>query len=113
MPAPTRIRGQPQASSRGRLADRGISGGNDASLRPEIPRSASLPRDDTGCPSTTGATIEALPPRGLTRYILPRPAEGTPTMKSVKDLQTVSSNVKSLAEAALSENGGILRLAPC
>ena len=34
-------------------------------------------------------------------------------MKSVKDLQTVSSNVKSLAEAALSENGGLLRLAPC
>src|SRR5215217_7321359 len=34
-------------------------------------------------------------------------------MKSVKDLQTVSSNVKSLAEAALSDNGGLLRLAPC
>src|SRR5829696_265808 len=34
-------------------------------------------------------------------------------MKSVKDLQAVSSNVRSLAEAALSENGGLLRLAPC
>ena len=34
-------------------------------------------------------------------------------MKSVKDLKTVSSNVKSLAEAALSETGGLLRLAPC
>src|SRR3954462_11285484 len=34
-------------------------------------------------------------------------------MKSVKDLQTVSSNVKSLAEGALSENGGLLRLSPC
>jgi hypothetical protein len=34
-------------------------------------------------------------------------------MKSVKELQTVSSNVKSLAEGALSESGGLLRLAPC
>src|SRR3982751_6378210 len=34
-------------------------------------------------------------------------------MKSVKELQTISSNVKSIAEAALSENGGLLRLAPC
>ncbi len=34
-------------------------------------------------------------------------------MKSVKDLQTVSSNVRSLAEAALQESGGLLRLAPC
>src|SRR5215207_8349450 len=33
-------------SSRGSLSDRGISGGNDASLRPEIPRSPRLPRDD-------------------------------------------------------------------
>ena len=35
------------------------------------------------------------------------------TPRSVKELQTVSSNVKSVAEAALSENGGLLRLAPC
>ena len=34
-------------------------------------------------------------------------------MKSVKDLQTVGSNVKSLVEGALGENGGLLRLAPC
>src|SRR5215218_9198856 len=34
-------------------------------------------------------------------------------MKSVKDLQTVSSNVKSLAESALADSGGLLRLAPC
>ena len=34
-------------------------------------------------------------------------------MKSVKDLTTVSSNVKSLTEAALAEGGGLLRLAPC
>jgi hypothetical protein len=33
--------------------------------------------------------------------------------KSVKELKTVSSNVKSAAEAALSETGGLLRLAPC
>jgi hypothetical protein len=35
------------------------------------------------------------------------------TPRSVKELQTVSSNVKSVAEAAMSENGGLLRLAPC
>ena len=34
-------------------------------------------------------------------------------MKTVKDLQTVSSNVKSIAEAAMADNGGLLRLAPC
>jgi hypothetical protein len=34
-------------------------------------------------------------------------------MRTVKDLQTVSSNVKSVAEAALSDGGGLLRLAPC
>ncbi len=34
-------------------------------------------------------------------------------MKSVKDLTTVSSNVKSLTEAALDDGGGLLRLAPC
>jgi len=34
-------------------------------------------------------------------------------MSSVKDLQTVSGNVKSTLEAALQENGGLLRLAPC
>ena len=34
-------------------------------------------------------------------------------MKSVKDLKTVSSNVKSIAEAAMAEGGGLLRLAPC
>src|SRR5215203_4419393 len=34
-------------------------------------------------------------------------------MRTVKDLQTVTSNVKSIAEAALSESGGLLRLAPC
>jgi hypothetical protein len=32
---------------------------------------------------------------------------------SVKDLQTVSSNVKSLVEGALADTGGLLRLAPC
>src|SRR5678810_360773 len=32
---------------------------------------------------------------------------------SVKELKTLSSNVKSAAEAALAENGGLLRLAPC
>ncbi|CAA9435049.1 MAG: FIG01080558: hypothetical protein, partial [uncultured Phycisphaerae bacterium] len=34
-------------------------------------------------------------------------------MRTVKDLQTVSSNVKSIAEAAMSDGGGLLRLAPC
>src|SRR3712207_8408746 len=34
-------------------------------------------------------------------------------MRTVKDLQTVSSNVKSVAEAAMSDGGGLLRLAPC
>src|SRR5215203_6951843 len=34
-------------------------------------------------------------------------------MRTVKDLRTVTGNVKSAAEAALSEGGGILRLAPC
>src|SRR3954468_18598262 len=34
-------------------------------------------------------------------------------MRTVKDLKTVSSNVKSAAEAAMSDNGGLLRLAPC
>jgi hypothetical protein len=34
-------------------------------------------------------------------------------MKTVKDLKTVSSNVKSIAEAAMADNGGLLRLAPC
>src|SRR5436305_695773 len=33
-------------SSRGSLGDREISGGSDAFLLPEIPQSASLPRDD-------------------------------------------------------------------
>lgn len=32
---------------------------------------------------------------------------------SVKELKTVSSNVRSLAESALQEGGGLLRLAPC
>src|SRR5881628_2919167 len=32
---------------------------------------------------------------------------------SVKQLKTVSSNVKKAAEAAMEENGGLLRLAPC
>ena len=35
------------------------------------------------------------------------------TPRSVKELQTVSSNVKPAVEAALSETGGLLRLAPC
>ena len=34
-------------------------------------------------------------------------------MRTVKELQTVSSNVKSIAEAAMSDGGGLLRLAPC
>ena len=34
-------------------------------------------------------------------------------MKSVKELQTVTRDVKSLAEGALADNGGLLRLAPC
>src|SRR6188768_4095454 len=34
-------------------------------------------------------------------------------MKTVKDLKTVSSNVKAAAEAAMQEGGGLLRLAPC
>jgi hypothetical protein len=33
--------------------------------------------------------------------------------KSVKELKTVSSNVKHAAEAALNDTGGLLRLAPC
>src|SRR5256714_7170875 len=32
---------------------------------------------------------------------------------SVKQLKTISSNVKKAAEAAMEENGGLLRLAPC
>ena len=34
-------------------------------------------------------------------------------MKSVKELQTVSSNVRSAVEGALQESGGLLRVAPC
>src|SRR6516165_5562874 len=34
-------------------------------------------------------------------------------MKTVSSLRTVSSNVRSVAEAALEESGGLLRLAPC
>src|SRR5579862_4861936 len=34
-------------------------------------------------------------------------------MPTVKDLKTVSSNVRSALDAALQEGGGILRLAPC
>src|ERR1043165_1908837 len=33
--------------------------------------------------------------------------------KNIKELKTISSNVKAAAEAALSESGGILRLTPC
>jgi hypothetical protein len=33
--------------------------------------------------------------------------------KSVRELQTVSSGVKKVAEMALEQNGGLLRLAPC
>src|SRR5207245_7898710 len=33
--------------------------------------------------------------------------------KSVKELKTVSTNVKSHVEGALSDGGGLLRLAPC
>src|SRR6516225_243692 len=34
-------------------------------------------------------------------------------MKTVSSLRTVSSNVRSVAEAALEESGGLFRLAPC
>src|ERR1051326_8920995 len=34
-------------------------------------------------------------------------------MNSIKGLKTVTKNVKGLVEAALDENGGLLRLAPC
>src|SRR4051812_37200475 len=34
-------------------------------------------------------------------------------MRTVKDLKTLTSNVKSAAEAAMSDSGGLLRLAPC
>src|SRR5690242_10008680 len=34
-------------------------------------------------------------------------------MSTVKELQTVSGNVRSTLEAALGDNGGLLRLAPC
>ena len=34
-------------------------------------------------------------------------------MNSVKQLKTVSGNVKAAAEAALADGGGLLRLAPC
>src|SRR5215208_6760271 len=40
-------KGGAESSSRGRLADRGISGRNHALLLPEIPRRCA-PRDDTG-----------------------------------------------------------------
>src|SRR2546421_1418157 len=33
--------------------------------------------------------------------------------KSVKELQTVSSNVKRAADAAMEQGGGLLRLVPC
>src|SRR6201993_2957011 len=35
------------------------------------------------------------------------------SITSIKELQTVTKNVKPLVEAALSESGGLLRLAPC
>ena len=34
-------------------------------------------------------------------------------MKSVAALRTVNTSVKSLAESALEQSGGLLRLAPC
>src|SRR4051812_50215754 len=34
-------------------------------------------------------------------------------MNTVKELKTVTKNVRGLAEAALEENNGLLRLAPC
>src|SRR3954463_8030598 len=33
--------------------------------------------------------------------------------KSVRELQTVSSGIKKVAEMALEQNGGLLRLSPC
>src|SRR6266550_6038595 len=33
--------------------------------------------------------------------------------KTVRELQTVSSGVKKVAEAAIEQGGGLLRLAPC
>src|SRR4051794_19532217 len=35
------------------------------------------------------------------------------SMKSVKNLKTVTKKVRNLVEDALAENGGLLRLAPC
>src|SRR3979409_1702834 len=35
------------------------------------------------------------------------------SITSLNQLKTISKNVKSLAEACLSETGGLLRLAPC
>ncbi|HZQ48130.1 MAG TPA: hypothetical protein VFC07_14030, partial [Verrucomicrobiae bacterium] len=35
------------------------------------------------------------------------------SMKSVKNLKTVSKKVRSLVEGTLAETGGLLRLAPC
>src|SRR5271154_2446461 len=35
------------------------------------------------------------------------------SMKSVKNLKTVTKKVRSLVEDALAESGGLLRLAPC
>src|ERR1700723_313205 len=35
------------------------------------------------------------------------------SIKSVKQLRTITKNVRSLVEGALAENGGLLRLAPC
>src|SRR5437773_9458638 len=35
------------------------------------------------------------------------------SVKSVTELQTVSSNVRKAAEAAMEQSGGLLRLAPC
>src|SRR4051794_10658694 len=34
-------------------------------------------------------------------------------MRTVSSLKTITKNVKSLIEAALTETGGLLRLAPC
>src|SRR5277367_2181324 len=35
------------------------------------------------------------------------------SLKSVKDLKTISKKVRGLVQDALEQNGGVLRLAPC
>src|SRR5258706_9958544 len=59
-----------------------------------------------------GIALEASSARGILHYPY-RLKTRNQIMKNVRELKTLTGNVKSAAEAALSATGGLLRLAPC